>query len=57
MSFANEPILELRRAPVRESLLDHLSSADVAVLADVLGRVRDAMRCGPPPSARRRRRA
>lgn len=42
---------------VRESLLDHLSSADVAALDDVLGRVRDAMRCGPPPSARRRRRA
>jgi DNA-binding MarR family transcriptional regulator len=42
-------------AVVREALLDPLSREDVAALDDVLGRVRDAMRCGPPPSARRRR--
>ena len=28
MSFRNEPILELRRAPVRESLLDALRELD-----------------------------
>ena len=28
MSFRNEPVLELRRAPVRESLLDALKELD-----------------------------
>ena len=33
MSFANEPVLELRRAPVRESLLEALRALDAAAAA------------------------
>lgn len=44
-------------AVVQETLFEHLSRDDVAALGDVLGRVRDALRSGPPPSARRRREA
>jgi DNA-binding MarR family transcriptional regulator len=43
-------------AVVDELLLEPLSSGDVAVLADVLGRVRDHMRAAPPRSAAPRRR-
>ena len=35
MSFRNEPILELRRAPVRESLLEALRSLDARLPLDV----------------------
>ncbi|MFC0625100.1 MarR family winged helix-turn-helix transcriptional regulator [Kribbella deserti] len=36
---------------VRELFLDHLSADDLAVLTEVLGRVRDGMRAAPPRSA------
>lgn len=36
---------------VRQMLLDHLDSRDIAALTDVLGRVRDRMRAAPPRSA------
>ncbi|GLY98078.1 MarR family transcriptional regulator [Actinoplanes sp. NBRC 103695] len=36
---------------VRELLLGSLSKRDVAALTDILGRVRDRMRAGPPRSA------
>ena len=35
MSFRNEPVLELRRAPVRESLLDALGGLDARLPMDV----------------------
>jgi DNA-binding MarR family transcriptional regulator len=43
-------------ALLNELLLEPLTQADVATLADVLGRVRDHMRSAPPRSAAPRRR-
>ena len=43
-------------AVLQELLFEPLDRADVEVLADVLGRIRDHMRAAPPRSAARRRR-